>query len=199
MKSYKSHIRNRRFVLRDLKSRQNDFKAALRAKPALSACAFFVAIVVAPTAQAELRYTPVLPQFGGSNGQALSILQYEASLKAAAIATAKAEQAAFERALAASAAAAAAAEAIANGEVPASTTPTATDRLIAALSSAIQVRLANSYADQIFDSFDTSGPQTIVLDGTEIIYARTDGVLTITIVDDANVETRFEVYVGGQP
>tara|TARA_B110000305_G_scaffold141665_1_gene157790 strand:- start:3338 stop:3835 length:498 start_codon:yes stop_codon:yes gene_type:complete len=142
---------------------------------------------------AGMTYSPVLPQFGGSNGQALGTLQYEASLKAAVIAKVKAEAAAIQAAIDAEArsvtSAAVAAEKLAN-------VPSSTDRLIAALGSAIQSRLANSYADMIFAPTDTATPQTIKLDDTNIVYSRTAGVLKIDITDDSGQTTSFELEIG---
>lgn len=138
-----------------------------------------VVAVYASSASAELSYGPVLPQFGGTNGQALGVLQYEAQLEASAASKAKADQAAVDRELALSL----------------KKDPTATDRLISSLTSALQVRLANSYADQIFATNDTNQPVSIKLDGTDITYSRVNGLLTVSIEDGVNATTVFELQL----
>jgi hypothetical protein len=130
-------------------------------------------------AAAEMEYNPVLPQFGGNNGQALTVLQYDSQLQSAADAKIAAAAAALEKAL--------------EPDMPALT---ATDRLILSIQSALQVRLANSYANQIFDTVDTAVPVTITLDATTITYARTDGYLTIDIIDDYGALTKFGIDLG---
>ena len=149
--------------------------------------------LLASGGSAGMTYSPVLPQFGGTNGQAMGMLQYEVSLKAAAEAKTKAAAAAIQAAIDGEARrVASAAEAAAK----LAAAPTSTDRLIAALSSAIQTRLANSYADIIFATSDTSGAQTIQLEDTSIVYSRTGGVLTLGITDDAGQTTSFTLDIG---
>jgi hypothetical protein len=127
-------------------------------------------------AAAGIEYSPVLPQFGGNNGQALAVLQYDSKLQSAADAKIAAAASALEKAL--------------EPDIPALT---ATDRLILSIQSALQVRLANSYANQIFDTVDTAVPVTITLDATTITYDRTDGYLTIDIIDDFGALTEFGI------
>jgi hypothetical protein len=129
---------------------------------------------------AEMSYSPVLPQFGGINGQALTVLQFDRSLQSAADAEKQAAALALERAMA-----------------PASSPATATDKLISAIEAAMQVRLANQYANQIFTNIDTDEPVSIELGETTITYSREDGYLTIEIIDDVGATTQFGIELGG--
>jgi hypothetical protein len=129
---------------------------------------------------AEMSYSPVLPQFGGTNGQALTVLQFDRSLQSAADAEKQAAALALERAMA-----------------PASSPATATDKLISAIEAAMQVRLANQYANQIFTNIDTDEPVSIELGETTITYSREDGYLTIEIIDDVGATTQFGIELGG--
>jgi hypothetical protein len=131
-------------------------------------------------ADAEMSYKPVLPQFGGTNGQALTVLQFDRSLQSAADAERRAAALALERAMA-----------------PARSPTTSTDKLISAIEAALQVRLANEYANQIFTNIDTEVPVSIELGETTITYSRTDGFLTIDIIDDVGVTTQFGIKLGG--
>jgi hypothetical protein len=131
-------------------------------------------------ADAEISYKPVLPQFGGTNGQALTVLQFDRSLQSAADAEKKAAALALEKAMA-----------------PARSPTTATEKLISALEAALQVRLANEYANQIFTDIDTEVPVSIELGETTITYSRTDGFLTIDIIDDVGATTQFGIELGG--
>jgi hypothetical protein len=131
-------------------------------------------------ADAEMSYKPVLPQFGGTNGQALTVLQFDRSLQSAADAERRAAALALERAMA-----------------PARSPTTATEKLISAIEAAMQVRLANEYANQIFNNIDTEVPVSIELGETTITYSRTDGFLTIDIVDDVGATTQFGIKLGG--
>ena len=131
-------------------------------------------------ADAEMSYRPVLPQFGGTNGQALTVLQFDRALQSAADAEKHSAALALERAMA-----------------PATSPTTATDKLISALEVALQVRLANEYANQIFTNIDTEVPVSIELGETTITYSRTDGFLTIDIIDDVGATTQFGVELGG--
>lgn len=127
-------------------------------------------------ATAEMSYSPVLPQFGGTNGQALTVLRFDLQLQSAADAKKKADALALEKAMA-----------------PARAVTTSTDRLISSLEAALQVRLANSYADQIFNTADTDVPVSIQIGDTTITYSRIDGYLTIDIIDDAGAATQFGI------
>jgi hypothetical protein len=129
---------------------------------------------------AEMSYSPVLPQFGGTNGQALTVLQFDRSLQSAADAEKRTAALALERAMA-----------------PASSPTTATDKLISAIEAAMQVRLANQYANQIFTNIDTDEPVSIELGETTITYSREDGYLTIEIIDDVGATTQFGIELGG--
>jgi hypothetical protein len=131
-------------------------------------------------AAAEMSYSPVLPQFGGSNGQALTILQFDLQLQNADEAKKRAEALALERAMA-----------------PPKSLPTATDKLISSLEAALQARLAYAYADQIFTNIDTEVPVSINLGETTIIYSRINGYLTIDIIDDFGISTQFGIDLGG--
>jgi hypothetical protein len=121
----------------------------------------------------------VLPQFGGTNGQALTVLQFDLQLQSAADAEKKAAALALESAMA-----------------PATSPTTATDKLISSLEAALQVRLAYAYADQIFTNIDTAAPVSIELGETTITYSRTDGYLTIDIIDDVGATTQFGIDLG---
>jgi len=127
-----------------------------------------------------MSYSPVLPQFGGNNGQALTVLQFDLQLQNAADAKKKAAALVLERAMA-----------------PAKSPTTATDKLISSLEAALQVRLAHAYADQIFTNIDMATPVSIVLGETTITYSRTDGFLTINIIDDVGATTQFGIDLGG--
>lgn len=131
-------------------------------------------------AAAGMSYSPVLPQFGGTNGQALTVLQFDLQLQSAADAKKKADTLALERAMA-----------------PARLPTTATDKLISSIEAALQVRLAYAYADQIFTNIDTEGPVSIELGETTITYSRTNGYLTIDIIDDVGATTQFGIDLGG--
>jgi hypothetical protein len=80
---------------------------------------------------------------------------------------------------------------------PARSPTTATEKLISAIEAAMQVRLANEYENQIFNNIDTEVPVSIELGETTITYSRTDGFLTIVIVDDVGVTTQFGIKMGG--
>jgi hypothetical protein len=69
--------------------------------------------------------------------------------------------------------------------------------LISSLEAALQVRLANTYANQIFTNIDTEVPVSIELGETTITYSRTDGFLTIDIIDDVGATTQFGIELGG--
>jgi hypothetical protein len=130
-------------------------------------------------ASAEMSYSPVLPQFGGTNGQALTVLQFDLQLQSAADAEEEAAALALERAMA-----------------PATPPRTSTDKLISSIEAALQARLAFSYADQIFTNIDTAAPVSIELGETTITYSRTDGFLTIDIIDDVGAATQFGIDLG---
>ncbi|MGO4917809.1 curli assembly protein CsgF [Pseudogemmobacter sp. W21_MBD1_M6] len=127
-------------------------------------------------AAAEMSYSPVLPQFGGTNGQALTVLQFDLQLQSAADAKKEADALALENAMA-----------------PPKAVTTSTDRLISSLEAALQVRLAHSYADQIFNTVDTDVPVSIQIGDTTITYSRIDGYLTIDIIDDSGAATQFGI------
>jgi hypothetical protein len=128
---------------------------------------------------AEIAYSPVLPQFGGTNGQALTVLQYDLQLKSAADAKKKAEALALAKAM-----------------EPVKPPVTSTDRLISSIEAALQVRLANNYAEIIFATGDTPNGLDgvdIPIGDTTINYRRVDGELNIVIKDDMDVETTFTI------
>jgi hypothetical protein len=72
---------------------------------------------------------------------------------------------------------------------------TATDRLISSIEAALQVRLANNYAEEIFGEGNTVGDDgvDITLGETIINYRRVDGYLTIKITDDFGAQTSFGI------
>ena len=80
---------------------------------------------------------------------------------------------------------------------PVTPPPTSTDKLISSIEAALQARLAFSYADQIFTNIDTAVPVSIELGETTITYSRTDGFLTIDIIDDVGAATQFGIDLGG--
>lgn len=127
---------------------------------------------------AEIAYSPVLPQFGGTNGQALAVLQYDLQLQSAADAKKTAAALALKKAM-----------------EPPKPPVTATDRLISSIEAALQVRLANNYAEEIFGEGNTVGENgvDITLGGTVINYKRVDGYLTINIEDDFGAMTSFGI------
>jgi hypothetical protein len=129
-------------------------------------------------AAAEIAYSPVLPQFGGTNGQALAVLQYDLQLQSAADAKKTAAALALKKAM-----------------EPPKPPVTATDRLISSIEAALQVRLANNYAEEIFGEGNTVGENgvDITLGGTVINYKRVDGYLTINIEDDFGAMTSFGI------
>jgi hypothetical protein len=129
-------------------------------------------------AAAEIAYSPVLPQFGGTNGQALTILQYDLQLQSADDAKKKAAALALQKAM-----------------EPPKPPVTATDRLISSIEAALQVRLANNYAEEIFGEGNTVGDDgvDITLGETIINYRRVDGYLTIKITDDFGAQTSFGI------
>ena len=133
-------------------------------------------------AAAEIAYSPVLPQFGGSNGQALQVLQYDLQLQSAADAKIKAAALALKKAM-----------------EPARKPITSTDRLISSIEAAMQARLANNYAELIFADGDTGGAKEIKVGDTVISYDRDsqEGQLTIVIAPPGVLPTTFSLAIDG--
>jgi hypothetical protein len=126
-------------------------------------------------AVAEVSYSPVLPQFGGSNGQALVYLQYEKQLSDAREAKAQAVE-----------------RAILQQGVQASRSSTAASRLIDALTSQLQYRLALGFTDEILNGATSN---RFDIGGTLLEYTRIDGMLTVIITELGRDPVRIELPV----
>jgi Type VIII secretion system (T8SS), CsgF protein len=135
--------------------------------------AFVGFIFIPSTAFAvELQYRPSLPQFGGMNSQALTILQFEKQLTDSRIA--KAESAKRE------------ADRLANKD-----DPTATELLVASLTRSLNNQIANRITEDILNG--ASVADEFQLGDVTIGYVRAeDGTITVTITD-ANGETVVSV------
>jgi hypothetical protein len=126
-------------------------------------------------ADAELSFQPVLPQFGGNNGQSLSVLQYERQLKDAEKAEKEARARELERL----------ARAKENASTPAS-------RLVDTLTNQLQFQLAQGFADEILNG-GVSG--TFDLGGTLLEYTRIDGILAVIITEPGKDSVTIELPV----
>lgn len=124
---------------------------------------------------AEMSYAPRLPQFGGSNYQALSIMQFEKGLTDSIKSKKEALQREIERD----------AERLANIKTPA-------QQLVSSLTSVLQVRLAQGFADQILFG-STVGDFDI--GNVNIAYTRIDGMLSLTIAEEGLEPTLIELPV----
>lgn len=124
-------------------------------------------------ANAEMTYTPMLPQFGGTNSQALDILKFE--------------KAGHDAEKAKIAAALAAAERAANATVT-----TNADRLVAAISNYLNVEIARRFSMEILDGTEPSG--NFKVGDVTIGYTRSDGILSL-VISDVNGSTTIELPV----
>lgn len=127
------------------------------------------------SAHAELSFQPILPQFGGNNGQSLSVLQYEKQLEDAEKSKKEARARELERL----------ARAKANASTPAS-------RLVDTLTNQLQFRLAQGFADEILTG-GVSG--TFDLGGTLLEYTRIDGILAVIITEPGKDSVTIELPV----
>jgi len=124
-------------------------------------------------ALAEASFKPILPMFGGQNGQALTVLQFEKGMRDAKQAKIDAAIREQERLDAIAA----------NQKSPA-------DKLIDALTSQLQYRLASQFADEILN--DTTGGD-LTVGTTTISYSQVDGILTITISEEGEDSVTIEL------
>lgn len=124
---------------------------------------------------AEMSYKPILPQFGGSNYQALSIMQFEKGLADSIQSKKEALQREITRD----------AERLANIKTP-------TEKLVSSLTNVLQVRLAQGFADQILFG-STAGDFDI--GNVNIAYTRIDGMLSLTIAEEGLEPTLIELPV----
>lgn len=132
-----------------------------------------VGILFSHPLNAEMIYAPTLPQFGGGNGQALGIVQFEKQQIDARVSR--------------TAAALAAAEREAN-----KTVTTDADRLIASITNFLNVEIARQFSTEILSGSAPSG--TISVGDVSIGYVRSDGLLSLEI-DDGNGTTIIELPV----
>lgn len=132
-------------------------------------------IYVGGAAHAEISFQPTLPQFGGSNGQALTVLQYEKQIEDAKVAKKDALARELERA----------ALAAANASTPSS-------RLVDTLTNQLQFSLAQGFADEILNGA-LSG--VFNLGGTSLAYTRIDGILAVTITEPGKDPITIELPV----
>ena len=132
---------------------------------AFSGC-LLVGVFAAQNVSAEMTYAPRLPQFGGGNGQALGIVQFEKQ-------SADALKAKIEAALAA-------AEREANQVVT-----TDADRLIASITNFLNIEIARRFSTEILDGSAPSG--TITVGNVSIGYVRADGILSLEISDGTGI------------
>ena len=132
-----------------------------------------VSIFMAQYVSAEMTYTPTLPQFGGGNGQALGIVQFEKQQINARTARAAAALAALERE--------------ANRTVT-----TDADRLISSITNFLNVEIARRFSTEILSGDAPRG--TISVGDVSIGYVRADGFLSLEI-DDGNGITIIELPV----
>lgn len=141
-------------------------------KAARSSC-LLAGIFIAQHVSAEMTYSPTLPQFGGGNGQALGVVQFEKQQIDARRARAAAALAALERE--------------ANRTVI-----TDADRLIASITNFLNVEIARQFSTEILSGDAPSG--TISVGDVSIGYVRSDGLLSLEI-DDGNGVTIIELPV----
>jgi hypothetical protein len=130
-------------------------------------------IFIARHVSAEMTYSPTLPQFGGGNGQALGIVQFEKQQIDARASRAESALAALERE--------------ANRTVT-----TDADRLIATITNFLNVEIARRFSTEILSGDAPSG--TISVGDVSIGYLRSDGFLSLEI-DDGNGITIIELPV----
>ena len=124
---------------------------------------------------AEISYEPILPQFGGSNYQALQVMQFEKGIADSKQAKIVAKQRELDREIAR----------LANVKTPA-------DRLVESLTSVLQVRLAQGFADQILTGDEQAD---FMIGDVGINYTRFNGLLSLTIIDENGIKTLIELPV----
>lgn len=124
-------------------------------------------------ANAEMTYSPMLPQFGGNNSQALDILKFEK-------AGSDSEKSKAAAALAA--------------EIRAANTKVTTnaDRLVAAITNYLDAEIAQRVSLSILDGTEPRG--TFKVGDVTIAYTRTDGVLSL-VISDVNGSTTIDLPV----
>ena len=131
--------------------------------------------LISQSVSAEMSYKPILPQFGGGNYQALSIMQFEKGLADSIQSKKEALQREITRD----------AERLANIKTPA-------EKLVSSLTNVLQVRLAQGFADQILFG-STAGDFEI--GNVNIAYTRIDGMLSLTIAEEGLEPTLIELPV----
>ena len=120
----------------------------------------------------ELQYRPSLPQFGGMNGQALTILQFEKQLTDSRVAKEEAIKREADR--------------LANQK-----DPTPTELLVASLTRSLNSQIANRITEDILNGVAVA--DEFQLGDVTIGYVRADdGTITVTITDE-NGETVVSV------
>jgi hypothetical protein len=130
-------------------------------------------IFMAQHVSAEMTYSPTLPQFGGGNGQALGIVQFEKQQIDARAARAASALAALERE--------------AN-----ETVTTDADRLIASITRFLNVEISRQFSEEVLYGDAPRG--TISVGNVSVGYVRSDGFLNLEI-DDGNGITTIELPV----
>ena len=129
--------------------------------------------VIAQNASAEMTYSPTLPQFGGGNGQALGIAQFEKKQIDSQKARAASILAAIERE--------------ANRPII-----TDADRLISSITNYLNVEIARRFANEVLSGDAESG--MVSVGNVSIEYVRLDGLLRLEI-DDGNGVSTIELPV----
>lgn len=122
----------------------------------------------------ELGYQPVLPQFGGQNGQSLGVLQFEKQMYDSVVSKRIAAQREIDR--------------LENQIV---TTPG--DALIASLTRTLQSRIANSLATDILGG---TGNGSFEMEGVGVSYVR-DIVTGDTVVTITDINGLTEITIPG--
>ena len=122
---------------------------------------------------AEMSYSPMLPQFGGGNVQALDILKFEKQGADSQKARIAAALAAEERA-------------------KNLTVTTNADRLVAAITNYLNVEIARRFSMEILDGDAPTGNFTV--GDVTIEYIRSDGILSL-VITDGNGSTTIELPV----
>ena len=124
-------------------------------------------------ASAEMTYSPTLPQFGGGNGQALGIAQFEKQQIDSRKAKAASILAALERE--------------ANRTVT-----TDADRLISSITNYLNAEIARRFANEVLNGNAQRG--NVSVGNVSIEYVRSDGLLSLEI-DDGNGVSIIELPV----
>jgi len=139
----------------------------------ISSSCLLVGVFLAQHVNAEMTYSPTLPQFGGGNGQAFEILKFEKQGADADKARAAAALAAAERAAD-------------------RTVTTNADRLVAAITNYLNVEIARRFSMEILDGDAPKGNFTV--GDVTIEYIRSDGILSL-VITDGNGSTTIELPV----